>query len=114
MDMKGEKRRREDDGVKEGKKGKSEEDNGMSSSVTEEEEVEEFFAILRRIHAADNCFERNNGVERRLTDQRWRPSFVLEDFNDVKDEMKKEDDPVSVETLEVHSGLDLNSVPTSK
>lgn len=65
-------------------------DNGRRSRPREgdvtpgatEEEVEEFFAILRRMHAAGKHFKRNNGNGLEITEKgvRWRPEFEWEDF----------------------------------
>lgn len=52
------------------------------SRTATEEEVEEFFAILRRMHAAGRYFKKNNGNGLEITEKgvRWRPAFEWEDF----------------------------------
>ncbi|KAJ9140732.1 hypothetical protein P3X46_031340 [Hevea brasiliensis] len=104
--MEAEKRKREDDAKSiEGEKSK---EKGVvnGGEAVAEEEVEEFFAILRRIHVAVKYFEKNDGGKR------WKPSFEIEDFEEVNGEVegeKKEED-----SLDENTGFDLNSDPPSE
>ncbi|KAF2311105.1 hypothetical protein GH714_019577 [Hevea brasiliensis] len=104
--MEAEKRKREDDAKSiEGEKSK---EKGVvnGGEAVAEEEVEEFFAILRRIHVAVKYFEKNDGGKR------WKPSFEIEDFEEVNGEVegeKKEED-----SLDESTGFDLNSDPPSE
>ncbi|XAR55824.1 hypothetical protein NMG60_11036034 [Bertholletia excelsa] len=80
------------------------EDKAMAA---DDDEVEEFFAILRRMHAAVRYFDKGEGRGRRRPSAgRWMPSFEREDFeepNGVKVGERDDED----------SGLDLNAEPTA-
>ncbi|XP_068642069.1 protein NIM1-INTERACTING 2-like [Aristolochia californica] len=80
--METESRKRPANGEEDGRKARVRSDGGGTAT---DAEVEEFFAILRRIHAAARYFgkaktahaeESNKGV----TDAKWRPTFKWEDF----------------------------------
>ncbi|XAR72359.1 hypothetical protein NMG60_11018971 [Bertholletia excelsa] len=85
--MEAEKRKQADDGEGEGKRIKISEGNTSTAAAAEpgDGEVEEFFAILRRLHAASKYFTKGHGGEAvrkgpPAAVARWSPSFRREDF----------------------------------
>ncbi|KAL6007470.1 hypothetical protein ACLOJK_032968 [Asimina triloba] len=66
-----------------GRRAKARGDEVAKAASEEDVDVEEFFAILRRMHAVARYLgDRKGGNGRELTDggRRWRPVFELEDF----------------------------------
>lgn len=101
-----------------GRSARPREDNGSHTAT--DEVVEEFFAILRRMHAAEKQIRRGsgngNGVEMTEKAVRWRPAFEWEDFagpNAVNSngEGKSTENRKTQEKSAVFGRLDLNAEP---
>lgn len=112
-----ERRKRPANGCDDGRRARPREDDGTHGAT--EDEVEEFFAILRRMHAAGKHFKQNHGNGLEITEKgvRWRPSFEWEDFaglNAVKCNGKPVTEGGNNQRRDEHAplgGLDLNADP---
>ncbi|XP_058079718.1 protein NIM1-INTERACTING 2 [Magnolia sinica] len=120
-------RKRSGNGGDNGRRTRPRGDDGGRTET--EDEVEEFFAILRRMHAAAKYFGNGSGNSGRPKEKgaRWRPTFEWEDFegpNGVKSdgdggtirrkgktERKTEEEEERMEENAVLGCLDLNAEP---
>eukprot|EP00262_Sarcandra_glabra_P001505 TRINITY_DN1162_c0_g3_i1.p1 TRINITY_DN1162_c0_g3~~TRINITY_DN1162_c0_g3_i1.p1 ORF type:complete len:127 (-),score=14.41 TRINITY_DN1162_c0_g3_i1:87-467(-) len=110
--METERRKRPGNDRYEGRRKMAREEDGKDEAT--EGEIEEFFAILRRIHAANKYFgngkSNGGGVTEKV--RTWRPSFEWEDFeedNSVKADGERV--PLMGKSKAVLRGLDLNAKP---
>lgn len=109
--MEAEKRKNKENDIVPGPTPKKARDLDPGETAVNDDEVEEFYAILRRIHAAVTYFEKGTGDGRRspVKGSKWRQGLEKEILEEVKgaggEKLKR------IEDVEENVGFDLNVNP---
>ncbi|XP_038892789.1 protein NIM1-INTERACTING 2 [Benincasa hispida] len=101
------KRKREDDAGT-GSQRDAVADRGKEAETATDEEVEEFFSILKRLHAATKYIEKIDGASRLLMGKRSKPTKSSEE---EADEVEIRAEKIPDHKLDRNLDLDLNLEP---